>query len=377
MARCGQAAMGILLAAVLFYGSGTPVLWAQASNATVHNATQPLPVKAMQVKKINKQHQLAYPGVVFAKHQSTLSFRVPGMVEAIPVTTGQRMQKGQLVARLDSAHYHNAREQALAARRQANVRTQDAQAEYARLTKLASGRDISKQRLQSAQTTAKAAQETLHIAQQRLAEANRQLRHATLKAPFDGVVVSKQVHAFESVAAGEPVAVLVDPATLHFRAHLPANLRAEQAHFSTFTCEFPALNGLTLDAELHGIGPSAQPPLRTYSLEVNLPSVAKHPVMPGLEGILHITVSRDAAASQLRLPVSAIISDHSGAPHVWIANPKNGTAHKRSVQLGAVREGKMTVTSGITPGQWVITAGQHHLSPGQTIKIVTSQHGSD
>jgi multidrug efflux system membrane fusion protein len=109
---------------------------------------------------------------------------------------------------------------------------------------------------------------------------------------------------------------------------------------------------------------------------VELDPGPKHPIMPGSEGILRITAAPDASKSRILVPASAVIGDHKGNPKVWIANPKTGRAHLKAVKLGGLRDGRMVVESGLSPGEWVITAGQTHLSPGQKIKIVKPISGS-
>lgn len=380
MTRFWQTGIGILVALVLVCGSSDTLLAKEAEKDSATNATQksqrPLPVKAVQVKKADGKQHLDYPGVVLTDNQSELSFRVSGMVEEFPVKVGQVLKKGQLIARLDNDHFLNAREQARAAKRQAKVRMLDARSEYQRLKNLLSHRDISKQKLQNAKTQAKTAEENFHIAQKRLAEAERQLGYTTLKAPFDGIVASKKIHAFQTVQAGQPIALMVDSSDLLFRVQLPASLLSRRDDFRKFECIFPALSGLKLEASLHGIGPSALPPLRTFPLTVELDPGTKHPIMPGTEGILRITVAPDESKSRILVPASAITGDHNGSPKVWIADPKTGQAHPKSVKLGGLHDGRMTVKSGLSSGDWVITAGQTHLTPGGKIKIVKPKSGS-
>ena len=374
MTKFWQTGLGILAAFILVCGGSETLLGKKTKQGSSTNSSQEskkaLPVKAVQVKKANGKQHLDYPGVVLTDNQSELSFRVPGMIEEIPIKVGQILKKGQLLARLDNDHFLNAREQARAAKRQAKVRMLDARSEYQRLTNLLSHRDISKQKLQNAKTQAKTAEENYHIAQKRLAEAERQLGYTTLKAPFDGIVASKKVHSFQTIEAGQPIALMVDSSDLLFRVQLPTSLLPDKNNFQKFECVFPALNGLKIEAKLHGIGPSALPPMHTFPLTVELESGTKHPIMPGTDGILRITVARDSSKSRLLVPASAITSDHKGNPQVWTANPKSGQAHPRAVKLGGLHGGKMAIESGLSTGEWVITAGQTHLSPGRMIKIV-------
>lgn len=380
MTKFWQTGIGILAVFILVCGVSDVLLGKKTQQDSAANPAQEskkaLPVKAVKIKKAKGTRYIDYPGIVLTDNQSELSFRVSGMIQEMPIKVGQVLKKGQLLARLDNSHYLNAREQALAAKRRAMARMRDARKEYQRLKELKAARDISKRKLQRAQTAAKAAEENHHIAQKRLAEAERQLGYTVLQAPFDGVVASKKVHAFQTIAAGQPIALMVNSSDLLFRVQLPASVLPDKNDFEKFECVFPALNDLKIEARLHGIGPSALPPLHTCPLTVELDSAAKHGVTPGTEGILRIAAAPDESENRVLIPVSAVTSDHKGRPQVWIANPKTGRADQRPVKLHGLDNGKMAVESGLSDGEWVITAGQTHLSPGRKIKIVQPESKS-
>jgi RND family efflux transporter MFP subunit len=329
-----------------------------------------LPVKAVKIQERSGSHQIDFPGVIRANTQSALSFRVPGLINELPVKVGQRVQKGDLIARLDATHYENAVEQALAAQKQAAAQMHDAQSEYQRLQELWAKQDVSNKELQAADSAAETAEEAVHIAEKRLAEARRQLSYTRLEAPFNGIIAEKKVHAFQTVAIGQPVALLVDPTNMLFRVQLPTSLRPDIDFFKKYKCIFPALGNLEVDAELHGIGPSALPPIRTFPLTVRLFTTPAHPIMPGTVGNLRITMSDKETEDFFLLPASAVVSDHEGHSRVWIVDKKSGKTQPQDVEVEGLHKGKIAVKSGLKSGQWIITAGQTHLSPGRKVKIV-------
>jgi len=329
-----------------------------------------LPVKAVQARRIPASYPLRLPGVVQAHVESALSFRVPGLVTDLPVEIGQAVKRGDTIARLDASHYQNAVDQAQASVDQAQARWQDARAQYDRVRKLWADQDMSASQMDNARADTRAAEEGYRIAARQLAEARRELEYATLASPYDGIVADKQVRVFQTVEAGQPVVLLVDPGQVELRAQLPGSMLARKENFSNFRCVFPALGGLTLPAQIKGIGPSALPPNRTFPITVLLTRPPGTPVLPGTEGTLEITVTDPQPEEDILVPASAVVSDPGGQSLVWVVAPESGEVQPHPVQVEGLRDGDMALKTGVSPGQWVVTAGQDRLSPGRKVRIV-------
>ena len=98
-----------------------------------------------------------FSGVTKAELEANLSFRVSGRVDSIPVKVGDKLNKGQLVARLDSKDYVVLLEQAKAELASAKASLRSAEAEYNRTIGLYEKRNASKSQLDSARATAESA----------------------------------------------------------------------------------------------------------------------------------------------------------------------------------------------------------------------------
>jgi RND family efflux transporter MFP subunit len=329
-----------------------------------------LPVKAVQAQKSPTVYHLKFPGVIQANVESNLSFRVPGLIVELPIHIGDAVRKGDLIARLDRSDYESAVDQAKADRARALARKKDAEAHYDRLRKLWADQDVSADRLDAARASARAAEDELGVAIQRLAEARRRLEHATLTAPYDGIIADKQVHVFQRVAPGQAVALLVDPSSTRLRAQLPTSLLSQKPHFAAYQCTIPGLGDLTLQATLQGIGPSALPPIRTFPITVALTPPRGTVLLPGTEGILNITVKDPHAPDYALVPASAVVGNSKGESHVWTVDRKSGKAQPHRVAIEGLHNGKIALKSGLQAGEWVITAGQNRLSPGLAVHIV-------
>jgi len=382
MRRWRQIGTAMLAAAALACGAGcgkgrdTAGKHGKAGGRSFVGESAVLPVKAVQARTLPASYPLRLPGVVRADVESVLSFRVPGLVTEIPVKVGQAVRAGDTIARLDAAHYENAVDQARAAVQQALARSQDAQSQYGRVRKLWADQDTSGSQLDDARADARTAQESYRIAGRQLAEAERDLRNATLTAPYDGTVADRLVHPWQTVEAGQPVVLLVDPARLELRSQLPGSMMARKDHFSDFACVFPSRTGLTLPATLKGIGPSALPPNRTFPIAVLLAPPPGTPILPGAEGVLEITVTDPDPAADILVPATAVVADPRGQCRVWVVDPETGEATPHPVEVEGLHDGDMALKTGVSPGQWVVTAGQDRLSPGRKVRIVRTAEGS-
>ena len=336
-----------------------------------------LPVKAVQAEPRAPIYYLDVPGVVRAHRETVLSFRIPGLITDFPIDVGQTVAQGDMVAQLDLTHFQNEHELAkLAAERAGELQT-DSQDDYDRMRELLAKQAVSRQDYQNAHTAAMTASAEQQIAEKRVAEAQRELGHATLRAPYSGIIASKSAQVFQTVSAGQPIVLLMDPTSMLFRVQLPTSLRYETTNFTSYQCVFKALGGQTIPATLNGIGPNALPPLRTFPLTVRLDLSDGVNIMPGTGGNLRIGVDQSSQSTRILVPSTAVVSDHEGHPRIWVVDRKSETVQPRNIQIAGLHEGQIAIEDGIQPGEWVVTAGQSRLTAGQRVRIVTPITGTD
>ncbi|MEW5734864.1 MAG: efflux RND transporter periplasmic adaptor subunit [Thermodesulfobacteriota bacterium] len=364
MKRC------LCIAAIVFLVAATPVLAAEegTKGRSEEAGGGAILVKAVQAEKLPAAHHRLLPGVVQAERQTPLSFRVPGLVREISVTVGQRVAKGQIIARLETEDYQIALDQAREALAEAGAQLDDARSQYERVRKLWADQAVSTSDLDSARAAYRSAKDQMAMASRNVEEGGRNLRHTDLAAPYDCIVADKMADVFQTVEAGQPVVLLVDPSSLEVRAQLAASVLAERNRFAEFSCVFPGLGGKSVPARLKGIGPSALPPMFTYPLTVSFSAPEEGTVLPGADALVDITVTTGASESLVMVPVSAIVAGPDSGTLVWLADA--GAARPVPVRVEGLSEGSMLLSSGVSPGQWVITAGQSKLEPGAKVRLL-------
>lgn len=314
-------------------------------------------------------------GVVAARTEATIAFRVPGQLVDRPVLRGEVVRKGQLLARLDVADVElaareavaqsSAADRAVAAAAAAASRTA---ADAKREAGLVAAGALSAQAFDATRAAADAAQADLAAAQARAAAARavaaraaNQRGYATLFADADGIVTDLLAEPGEVVAVGEPVLRLARAGARDVVVAVPERLRATlpRAGQAVVTAA-----GVTLPVQLRELSGAADP--RTRSFEARFAISGGTALPPGLTANLELRPA-GPASPVVTVPLGAVIERGQG-PGVWIIGRDRRVA-RRPVKLGAVVDGRVEVISGLRPGERVVAMGAHLLTSGQRVRI--------
>ncbi|MDE4276001.1 efflux RND transporter periplasmic adaptor subunit [Phaeobacter gallaeciensis] len=312
------------------------------------------PVKLLKTQAGSVLVERQFFGQVAAKQSVDLAFQVGGQVLEFPVAQGTVVPEGQLVAQLDLEPFELKLEQA---------RLQKAQADrtVARMEKLTG--TVSQVSIDDAETQA-------GLAGVALRDAEYALQHATLTAPFDALVSSREVEKFTTVSAGTPIVRLHDMSELHIKVDVPEILfqQANADEKVDITASFPGWDAtypveiLEFDAEASSVG-------QTYRVTFRLAPPKDRQILPGASVSVRVLVNTGAAA--IRLPATAIVVSPEGQTGVMVFSPTgadNGTVAWRPVTVTPTQDGDFTVTEGLTGGEEVVLAGGTALSDGQAVR---------
>src|SRR5687767_10928279 len=168
-----------------------------------------------------------FTGIVEARVQSDLGFRVGGKILERSVDMGQRVQKGQVLMRLDSADL-----KLLLAAQQANVEAArakyiQAKADEARYAVLVETRAVSRQEYDQARAALDSAKAQLEAAEAQARVSNNSSEYAVLLADADGVIVRTLSEPGQVVAAGQTVIQLAHDGPREALINLPEGVRPD------------------------------------------------------------------------------------------------------------------------------------------------------
>jgi RND family efflux transporter MFP subunit len=126
----------------------------------------------------------------------------------------------------------------------------------------------------------------------------------------------------------------------------------------------------SIAGKIREVAPVADPATRTYTVKVSIP--ASEDVRLGMTAVVDL-VQQASGGAQLRAPLSSLVQN-KGASSVWVIENVNGAQQVRlqPVQVGGVAGNEVLLTSGVRPGQQIVTAGVNLLKNGQKVRILTA-----
>ncbi|MFO7541727.1 MAG: efflux RND transporter periplasmic adaptor subunit [Thiobacillus sp.] len=322
------------------------------------------PVRAEMVTVRAENNGSRYAGVVRARYETDLAFRVAGRVQSRLVEVGSQIKAGQVIATLDPADYALAvsavRAQLSAAEAESKLAQQDVQ----RFTELREQNFISQADLDRRRTTADSAQARVTQLRAESARQGNQQAYTRLTAPHAGVVTAMSVETGQVVAAGQPVAQLAKTGEREVRIDVPENALDALRASKTLNIRLWSTPNTVYSGRLRELSPMADAASRTYGARVSF-------VQPDAAVMLGMTATVDvghATAPVLSVAQTALFKVN-GQPQVWVVNRDSGKVAARSVQLGEMNGDRAAVLSGLAVGEWVVTAGVHKLAPDQRVLL--------
>jgi multidrug efflux system membrane fusion protein len=323
------------------------------------------PVRAEQVGFGTAHQGTRYAGDVRARYETDLAFRVAGRVQTRKVEVGTAVKAGQVLATLEPQDYALAARAAQAQFAAAEAEAKLAQQDLQRFTELRAQNFISQAELDRRRTTADSAQARVRQLRAEAARQDNQEAYTRLTAPHDGVVTAIAFEAGQVVAAGQPVAQLAKSGEREVRIDVPENALDALRAAPELTIRLWSAPGADYAGRLRELSPMADAASRTYSARISFlkPDAA---VKLGMTATVEVG---GESASRLSVAQTALFKVN-GQPQVWVVDQKTQKVAARSVQLGELNGERAAIASGLTAGEWVVTAGVHKIAPGQQVRLV-------
>lgn len=301
---------------------------------------------------------LRLAGVVQSVTSTQLAFQVPGRVARLHVEEGQRVQRGERLAELDSTDFR-------LQLREAEARRQQLQADLKRNRALLAEGILAPAAVEPIEANLIAAEVARDTAR-------RNLAYSTLDAPFDGVIAQRLVEPDMIVGNGSPIFLLQDNGRVEVAVELPEHAALNLSLNATLEAEGELVEAdvrLPLRYKSHSTQPREG--ARTYRLVLQGTPPPRYNLLPGmaLRVALHLPQAETPATPHYRLPLSALHSDAQGQHYTWLADA--GKARRHDLRLLSLA-GDHAIVSGELPAQAkVIVAGGSKLADGMA--IVTKQ----
>lgn len=302
-------------------------------------------------------------GTIEPRFQTNLAFRVQGRLNSRPVSIGDLVAAGQIVAAIDAADLELAVRSARAELSKSKAQLDNASAAEQRKRTLIGSDATTQATLDSAGQERALAEASVARTQANLAKADEQLGYARLKADFAGVVTAVGAEAGQVVSPGQNIVTIARPdvreAVVDIGTDFPSPLKVDLP----FTVSLQLLPAVQVSGQIREIAPEADPVTRMRRVRIALTDPPES-LRLGSTVTARLADEQDAC---LRAPASAVLTDN-GESFVWIVGATTGTVSLHKVGLSRDDDG-FCVTGGLAAGTRIVTAGIHSLKQGQQVRI--------
>lgn len=307
--------------------------------------TQQLAVAPVQYREVEQTYSVE--GLVEATRQSTVSAQISGRIKEINFDVGDRVNKGQVILRIDERETAQALAGSNAQVLQAQATLQNTKITYERAKQLFEQKFISQSALDKAQADYQVARAQAAASEAGAGQASLAHGYSAVVAPYGGVVAARLVEVGEMVVPGKPMMIGFDPAEMRVVVNVPQYKLQDISSHPKVMIELPSLSRW-IKAASTTVQPLAD--ARTHSTQVRVSLPPNEPgIYPGMFVRAHFVVGK---ANRLVIPVSAVLH-RSEVVAVYVVDAKGGVK-LRQVRLGeATVDGAVEVLAGLSPGEQV------------------------
>lgn len=298
----------------------------------------------------------SYCGVVRESQVINLGFKVPGQISRIEVKEGDRVHRGQLLAKLDDKDYR-------LGVKAVQIQYEQLKDEVARSKMLLEQKSLSANDFEKAEAGLRQLHTQLQINQNKL-------DYTSLYAPADGYIQAVNFSSSEMVDAGTAVMTLMDVSQLEVTVDIPLEIYQESASIANYSC-IVVNSGLSkkYPMRLLSLLPKADGN-QTYQLRLVFMNKPDRNITSGMNVEVQIESAMDSVDSDcMMVPQSAVFRDGQQTC-VWVFRSDSTVCRRPVVLNGSVRDGMIMVTGGLKDNERIVRAGVNVLQAGEKVRVL-------
>jgi RND family efflux transporter MFP subunit len=364
MKKRPAAVIGGLLVAVLGPATVVTLSLRTPEASAVNDPRQEPPIVRTVTAAGVTGSERSFTGIIAARVQSNLGFRVPGKIVERLVNVGQQVTAGQPLMRIDETDLRLAltsKRQAVAAARASVVKLAADEQRYAKL--MTSGW-VPRQRYEQAKAALDTAEAELAAAEAEARVAENEATYSILVADADGTVVETLGEPGQVVSAGQTVVRLAHAGPREAVVALPETIRP--AIGSVADASMYGSDGRRYTAHLRQLSHSADAQTRTYEARYVLDGEA---ATTPLGATVTIRLASQAGQPEIQVPLGAVFDDGQKTG-VWALDRATSTVRFRPIKLVRV-SGESAVISGLNSGDTIVSLGAHLLEEGARVRTAS------
>ncbi len=315
-----------------------------------------------------------FSGVVEAADRSSISFEVSGNVREVRVDVGDKISKGQVLAVLDKRTYNLNVKAAEAGVGQAKVELADKRNDldrFQRINKQDPGA-VSRAALDNAQAAVDGAIKQVQFTRSQLKLAQRDLEKTVLRAPFDGVIATRNVEPFFEVRRGQKLFDVFENTGMEVAISIPEDVIDAVQMDQKGDIRFSVFADRTYHGRVTEISKVAGT-ANAFPIRLTIEDPDRR-IRPGMTARVALMLSGDEEKTAYLVPISAIAQrGDSKKGFVFVYDTQTSTVKKTQILGSSVRGNDAVIMEGIKSGDIVAVAGVSFLEDGQKVKLMESK----
>jgi RND family efflux transporter MFP subunit len=337
------------------------------------------PVRTLLLKAVDVSQALEFTAVVDALNRADLAFKISGNLTHFLVKQGDKVNKGDVIAKLDDTDL-----KIYVAEAQAHFDT--AMADLTRAKNLVKTNYISASEFDQIRTKAQSAKA-------QLASANNNLDYSTLRASFDGVIAKVYSKNYQEINAKEPIVRLHDLSEIQLIVNIPESIMIhlkKNAAQGVVSATFNSIEDHNFPLQFSEVATLADEHSKTYEVIFTMKALDGYAILPGMTALVHAQVAREHSENQVYpsfyLPSHTVLKDSLGNYVYVVKEHKTGVGKifRKPVVIGNITAQGIEVftsftseelsgsSAGLQSGDHVITAGMSKVSAGSLVKFTQS-----
>jgi RND family efflux transporter MFP subunit len=319
------------------------------------------PVRTILVEPTAEGPYKEFTAVVDASQKVDLAFKISGRMVEMLTNSGDPVQEGQVIAKLDDTDI--------------KVELAEAQSSFNKaLSDFNRGRDLIKTNSIS-QADFDQLQAQYNSANAQLTNSKNRLEYTNLVATFDGVIAQRYAENFQEVKAQEPIVALHDLHNINFKVDVPEsimiNIKPDERN-PQVTAIFESIPDQTFDLTFKEVNTQADDVTKTYQVVFTMPNSPEHSILPGMSARVRVIRGAGAVAlANFYVPDHAVLKDASGnyVFTVSAAEEGKGVISRRNVVIGDITAWGIEIFSGLEGGEHLVIAGMSKVNDGMIVKF--------
>jgi RND family efflux transporter MFP subunit len=345
------------------------------------------PVRVLTLQKRSVTSGVRYSANIEPYSQINLAFQVSGYIKSILQKKGsdgrmRDLQQGDVVAKdtllavVEPKEYKEKVNQAKAQLASTQAQLKKARLDFTRAKNLWATQSITKPDYDSANEELGVAQAQVKGAQAQLKEAKIELEHCYLKAPAQGVILSRNIEVGNLVGAGTLGFVISDVSSVKAVFGVPGVMLGTLKLGAPLAIVTESIPNTKFTGKITAVSPAANTQVRVFEVELTIPN-PKNLLKPGMIASLEMAGGAAAVASApavIMVPIEAVVRSKNNPKGyaLYVVQTKGQTtvAKIRDVSLGEVSGNMIAVTGGVEPGDRIIVTGASMVEDNEKVRII-------